>query len=764
MKKHLLMLSGLLLSAFGMGAQEIDITPVNFTFPADLEINKLIPDNIRAEAPANLTTSKGYVKNNFFGENPYEDGIIVLGGAFAHANANNRAAVIKGTSVYDFGGELGTALVINGQNSQLGAKLGAANLPTISVDQSGVLQVFWVLNDNALNELATIEDRKTVKISMELNAFCPNADGKLLISELSVKNDANGFASAANQDEPSIKANINSKDFLDDDSQWNMKKWLKYEMTAHTLNHPLWIKMQIEKEALNGAALLIRNIKVTFIDEDPTIGATSSWVEYDYEGPDVPDVPEKVYPPASELDPAVFTDLTPSYFKFYNHHIVPSETLIRYDMTADAGYGQFNMGTTHFISNNTDGGNNYFTAENLKDGNILLGGAYYPTANDRTPLKNAVTLYNFGGEIGNALILNGVNSNLSSAIQNKLGLEAAPAIAKLPQRKGANLVFYWVLDHVNMAKARAEGKDKVRVRLEMNAYNNDMTCAQPVVTSFYEQNEATGDIHGSDASILFNEFATKEDEWDPSHWMVYEFDIDNTEPASYLKLSISTGDATKGHDLDNGALLIRSVEVYAYSSATEASLRTLAATDANDNGRVWNVYDIEAEDYQAEATGIRIIPSVISEAPEATVTASISPSTANPAVTWTTDDTELVNLEQTGENTAVISAKTTGSAIAVIKATSVGTPSVSTSFNVRVGNNTVGVDSIDDDSVSFEVAGLNGEIVVSGLAAGTPVNVYSTSGALVAKTVANGAENHFAVTPGVYVVNCGMLSVKIAVK
>lgn len=762
MKKHLLVLSSLVLSAFGMSAQGTDITPANFKFPADLDIHTLIPDNIRAEAAANLVTKEGYVKNNFFsGDKTYEDGVIVLGGAFAHANDENRAKVIAGTSIYDFGGELGTALVINGQNSKLGSILGVDNLPTIDAAQGDALQIFWVLDDKALSELSPASERKTVKVSMEINAFWPDKDGKVLIYELSVKNDLGNVVSGSGDE--NLYANINTNKFLDENLEWDKNKWQKYELTAHTANHPLWIKMQVQAGRLNGAALLIRNVTVTYVDEAPaTVGVTANeFITYEEE---VPDVPEKVYPPASELDPEVFTDLTPAYFKFYNHHVVPSENLIRYDMNEDDKYGQFNM-EADFISSNTDNGNKYFTADNIQDGNILLGGVYYLKANDRTPLKDGISVYNFGGEIGNAMILNGVNSKLSEAIKDKFGLENAPSLGKLIQRKGVNFVFYWILDHQSMAKAREEGKDKVRIRLEMNAYNNDMACSLPVVTSFYEQDEKSGTaFHGSNASILFNEFATKEGEWDPSHWMVYEFDIDNTEAASYLTLKISTNsDATKTHDLDNGALLIRSVEVYAYDSTSEASLRPLAVSD---NGRVWNTYDLEAEDHQAKATAIRIIPSVITETTEATVTASISPSTANPAVTWSTEDTDKINLvpQEDSDNTVLISAKPNTVATVTITATSVGTPDLSASFKVKVNNNTVGVDSIDDDSVSFEVTALNGEIVVTGLAAGTAVNVYGTTGATVAKAVANGGETRIAVNSGLYIVNCGMFSVKVAVK
>lgn len=284
--------------------------------------------------------------------------------------------------------------------------------------------------------------------------------------------------------------------------------------------------------------------------------------------------------------PDGYIDVTPSYYKFYKNENLPLDQLLRDDVKSGA---QVNLGNTSLISENTGKGENYFSEERLAKGNLIYRAGGYFTDVQPCPLKKAFSTYNFGGEIGNVLVINGKGSNLDQAIKEYYKLDAAPELSKMEANFG-NFQLMWVADHPTMNK-EIEMSTNIRVRLEFNIYNEDMSSNEVVLTQFLyqdEQGNAQSAVLTPDAKI--SEFALDNNgakEWNPNRWMVLEFECPYNRIASYIRTHVNF---TNCPAMQNGAFLIRSIEIYGLPSASYKSDYTV-----NTIVKSWNDYTPEAK-------------------------------------------------------------------------------------------------------------------------------------------------------------------------
>ena len=250
--------------------------------------------------------------------------------------------------------------------------------------------------------------------------------------------------------------------------------------------------------------------------------------------------------------PEEFIDVTPSYYKFHKG-ATDLDKMVRSDLTSP---GAPSLGSGEFISNNLGEGK-YFTSDNLSKGNLMFGGPF--GQNNQTLVKNGLTLYNMGDEIGTVLILNGPDSNLGAALKEKLGLDSEPEISKL-ESFGGNIQLFWILDHLTMNEEIPTGS-KIRVRLELNGYNSDMNSTKEVF-NYLDKTDQLGNSTKQGSNVTFKEFNDGSDTWNPNRWMIYDVEIPYNRIACYFRILLNQ--TLSG--LNEGALLIRSIEVYGVPS------------------------------------------------------------------------------------------------------------------------------------------------------------------------------------------------------
>lgn len=245
-----------------------------------------------------------------------------------------------------------------------------------------------------------------------------------------------------------------------------------------------------------------------------------------------------------------YGDYTPTYFRFYEGN-TDVEAMFR----PEVPNGAPNLGNAKFISTNTDQGQNYFTAEGLANGNVLIGG--WLNINDtqqggaKQKFADAAQTYDFGGEIGTALVLNGYGSEINDAIITEFNPEENPDLKVCDVNfSSGNFILFWLADYPSM-KDKLQTGDRVHVRMELNAFENTMSDKVLFSQIYYQYEDNTP--YGNDNTITYSMFADENGKWNPYRWMVYELEVPYVNIAGFLR--------TFGNGaFANSSLLIRSIE------------------------------------------------------------------------------------------------------------------------------------------------------------------------------------------------------------
>ena len=132
----------------------------------------------------------------------------------------------------------------------------------------------------------------------------------------------------------------------------------------------------------------------------------------------------------------------------------------------------------------------------FNDGVIVTGGQQaYVDGKPFENLQNATQVVDFGGNLGKCLVINGYKSNLESKLK-ELGVDCG-TLKKFEGTKvddsgatvgnAVNAILYFMLDPETLGAQLAAGKNKIRVRITMNAYHgfNAATFAQPTTVKIY---------------------------------------------------------------------------------------------------------------------------------------------------------------------------------------------------------------------------------------------------------------------------------------
>lgn len=274
---------------------------------------------------------------------------------------------------------------------------------------------------------------------------------------------------------------------------------------------------------------------------------------------------------------------------------------------------------------------NHWMLDNVLNGNIAYGdGIAVATmggaANDdiTKTLNEGVSVVDFGGTLGKALVMDFSSGNFAPAFKTATGFDITT------KENGAHgyYTLYWLLDAQRIAPIANKDLNNLRLRITCNVYRptasgsyafkvfanddennprNDSHIAQGIeihpnefVYTWSEKDDETPD----DAAIWDEGIGGKDGTWNPNRWMVYEFDFsasanenaDYKEYAFCPKLKFEFPAEWGG----NGAtLLIRSIEVYKHDgTATDAAPST--------RKRTWETFTIDPNSAGVAAIGAEI--------------------------------------------------------------------------------------------------------------------------------------------------------------
>lgn len=247
-------------------------------------------------------------------------------------------------------------------------------------------------------------------------------------------------------------------------------------------------------------------------------------------------------------------NITPAYYDFNNSEETGASYLPDMFVSSFKQPTQYNI-ANNFISENTNKGENYFTSESLANGKVLFGAWMWAQNTNIPKFVDASQIYDFGGNIGKALVVNGMGSQINEAIQENFGVNPQMNVSDV--NFGGNISLFWLNNYLGANGEIDPKTDRVHVRIVLNAFANDMSSGALFSEIKYQYEDASA--FGATTPVNFADFADENGKWNPYRWMVYEFEVQYWNIAAYLR--------TVGPAFNNRSMLIRSIEFYPVSIA-----------------------------------------------------------------------------------------------------------------------------------------------------------------------------------------------------
>lgn len=303
----------------------------------------------------------------------------------------------------------------------------------------------------------------------------------------------------------------------------------------------------------------------------------------------------EVFPAASEIDG---TDLTPAGFKFNTYEnefigLVP-------------GAGADWNPSAYWIRDN------YIAqGKEIGDGVIFtIGPTYTGNAENTAKLQEGMKIIDLGGTTGKVLAINFAGSTFPDAYKKATGadLEIGEAPVAYP-------ILFWVFDPKVVGHYAGSDTPNMRIRFEMSLYHNNQSTTGEwwKCYSTDDANNVRDDNTAPDILVDPAEFAYRwcekdpsdpnddslwnegenagNGEWNPTRWLVYEFDFnlpalpDPEEADQNWGYSLRLKNEIPGGNKGEFTVLLRNVQAYAPNDANRELF-------VNKRSRTWNTYTV----------------------------------------------------------------------------------------------------------------------------------------------------------------------------
>ena len=211
------------------------------------------------------------------------------------------------------------------------------------------------------------------------------------------------------------------------------------------------------------------------------------------------------------------------------------------------------------------------------DGACVVAGGQF--ANPAQPyfanVKAGTSLVDLGGEVGKVYCISGKGSNVNKKLNELYGVEMnIPSFPATPTFFNLN----WFSDPNNTPLSNGTST-QIRVRLVLNVYANTMSNDIKIINSAYAVNDQgginpSGNNTAAGTAITTGEFCKQDDgnlTWDPTRWLVYEFDTwcpegDGTTTYHPIRLKM---EITNPNNLAGSTIFIKEIKFTKLTDNTE---------------------------------------------------------------------------------------------------------------------------------------------------------------------------------------------------
>lgn len=255
-------------------------------------------------------------------------------------------------------------------------------------------------------------------------------------------------------------------------------------------------------------------------------------------------------------------DVTPGRYKFANQPVG------QYKL--DAFYGGANANNHNGVAVSPV----TIAEEHYNDGAVTIHGAIVGGFFDQ--LQAGTSIVDLGGEVGKVLCINGMNSNYNTIY----GMDYAKCTSGLNWFN-----FNWFMDPQNTPTNGSAENPNIRVRVVLNIFANALNESANVINAAYmmsSQNNMlpAGTNTAEGVAITSGEFALYDEDgepeldddenyiYDPTKWMVYEWDAYASEDGipMRLKMEINQG------NLANATVFIKEISFTQLADTSEPIL------------------------------------------------------------------------------------------------------------------------------------------------------------------------------------------------
>ena len=246
----------------------------------------------------------------------------------------------------------------------------------------------------------------------------------------------------------------------------------------------------------------------------------------------------------------------------------------------------------------TDGNSSYNWSTDT--GFVAVSGGQLTSTTDASSIASSeigqtMTLFNFGGDVGKVLCLNGGSSGLQTYLNEKYGTNFGGTYTTTDAdgesvtinvqsitsgSQSGYLNFFWSYPSTGDHRVAQDGSSKwIRAKIELNVFSTSSSTTGVFGNGIDFFSDGGNAYSGTSVDVTSSAFYDDNNVWDPGCWMTYTTDGYVTTGGTY---NVGVRIKFQSNVLTNYAIFIRKIKLY-YVTGDSSDYLTTATTTTDEN-------------------------------------------------------------------------------------------------------------------------------------------------------------------------------------